>query len=63
MRVQVDRDACIGSGMCTTRAPQVFVLGEDEKALVLTEAVPEGLESAVEDAEACCPVEAITVSR
>jgi ferredoxin len=46
--------------MCS---PDLFVLGENGKVMLLTESVPKDLESAVEDAEACCPTEAISVLR
>jgi ferredoxin len=61
MKVRVDLDRCIGSGMCTTYVPQLFELAKDgTHVIVLDENVPEGLENAVEDAIACCPVEAIS---
>jgi ferredoxin len=61
MRVAVDLERCIGSGMCTTYVPQVFQLAPDGSyAIVLEDSVPAGLEGAVEDAVACCPTEAIS---
>jgi ferredoxin len=61
MKVRVDLDRCIGSGMCTTYAPQLFELVEDGTHVrLLADEVPEGLETVVEDAVACCPVEAIS---
>lgn len=61
MRVTVDLEKCIGSGMCTTYVPQVFQLAADGSyAIVLKDRVPAGLEHAVEDAVECCPTEAIS---
>ncbi len=63
MRIQVDFDLCIGSGMCTTYVPQLFQLNDDgTRVVVLQEDVPAGLEPATEDAIACCPVEAISAA-
>lgn len=63
MKVRVDLDLCIGSGMCTTYVPQLFELAQDGTHVVLLdENVPEELESAVDDAVACCPVEAISTA-
>lgn len=61
-RICVDWDACIGSGMCTSQAPELFDL-DDEGNLVLLqgeEVAPEHAES-VRAAADVCPVEAITV--
>jgi ferredoxin len=63
MNVHVDLAVCIGSGMCTTAAPSLFVLdSRGGKVTLISETVPDGLEEAVEDAEACCPVEAISTT-
>jgi len=61
MKVVVDMETCIGSGMCTTIAPTVFAL-DDQGVLVLLKAdIPDDSEEAglVRDACFCCPVEAI----
>ena len=61
MKIRVDLDRCIGSGMCTTYAPTIFELAEDGTHVrVLGDVVPKELEAVVEDAIACCPVEAIS---
>jgi ferredoxin len=61
MNVRADLDRCIGSGMCTTFAPQVFQLSDDGTHVVLlVEDVPPDLEAAVDDAVASCPVEALS---
>lgn len=62
MRVVVDRDRCVGSGMCTSIAPGVFEL-DDVGGLVLKrdEVADEADQAAVNDAVACCPVEALSV--
>ena len=61
MRVQVDRELCIGAGVCVVIAPTYFVLDEQGLALVTRAEVAPGDEELVRQAEAGCPVEAILV--
>ncbi|MGY1435539.1 ferredoxin [Streptomyces reniochalinae] len=58
--IEVDRDLCIGSGMCTAGAPEAFRLDAARQSRpVETERAPsEEVRSAAEG----CPVEAITVT-
>lgn len=62
MRIHVDMETCIGSGMCTGFAPDVFELDDEGTLQLLADVVPADAERAVSDAAACCPVEAISVS-
>lgn len=50
-------DSCIGCGACTAVAPDVFELGDEGLAVVISE---ENVDGAKEAAESC-PVEAIEV--
>lgn len=59
MKVRVDRGKCRGHAQCVLIAPRVFDLGDDDRARVLTEAVPPEAEAAVEDAVLMCPEAAI----
>jgi ferredoxin len=59
MKVQADMTRCIGSGMCTTLAPDLFELDEKGALHVTVLHVPQGLEGAAREAAACCPVAAI----
>lgn len=62
MRPIVDRDLCIGCGLCEDTCPEVFAIGEDGIAYVIDEQpAPE----TYPDIEACvelCPVAAISVT-
>lgn len=59
IRIEVDRDLCIGSGDCVDTAPDVFVLDDEGKAVVLDSDAAE-VEDVVEAARNC-PVTAIFV--
>ena len=57
-KVSVNKDLCIGCGLCTSFAPEVFVIGDDGLA---TPVVPEVEGSEAEEAAQSCPVQAIEV--
>ncbi|HPF17617.1 MAG TPA: ferredoxin [Thermotogota bacterium] len=57
-KVTLDKDICIGCGVCESLCPSVFVMADDGKAEVIA---PETDESCAEDAASSCPVNAITV--
>ncbi|MBA2504485.1 MAG: ferredoxin [Thermoleophilaceae bacterium] len=60
LKIEVDRDLCIGSGDCVDSAPAVFELDDEGKAIVLD---PNGApEDEVVDAARNCPVTAIFIS-
>jgi ferredoxin len=61
IRIDIDRDACMGSGNCVFAAPGVFELDDDSVARVVNpDAAPE---EAVLTAARQCPTHAITVRR
>jgi ferredoxin len=63
MRVQADRDRCIGSGQCVMNAPDVFDQDEDEGLVSLKTSTPApGLADDVRRAAAMCPALAITLT-
>ena len=59
MRVEADRDVCVGSGTCELLAPDVFVVGEDGAVQVLRPQPGQADEDAVRDAVAQCPTRAL----
>ena len=62
MKISVDREKCVNSGMCTQLASKVFKFEiNDRKATlaILQEEVPEEELQAVKDAVDCCPVSAL----
>jgi len=58
MRACVDQDACIGCGLCTGTAPEVFRMNDDGLAEAYSEA-GEADKDSVQDAIDGCPVSAI----
>jgi len=61
LEIDVDRDACMGSGNCVFAAPGVFDLDDDSIARVVDPAA--STEEAVLTAARQCPTNAITVRR
>jgi len=60
MKACVDKEVCIGCGLCADTCPEVFELKED-KAYVKVQDVPENLKDKVKEARDNCPVDAISV--
>ena len=61
MRVVVDQDLCEGNAECMKAAPEVFVVGDDDRARVLVERPAESLRARVELAVRRCPRQAIAI--
>ncbi len=57
-KVVVNKDVCVGCGVCTTIAPDVLVIGDDGLAEAIADATDE---AAVTEAAESCPVQAIEV--
>ncbi|MRR11016.1 ferredoxin [bacterium] len=61
MKAVVDRDLCIGCGLCEDTCPEVFRLEDDGIAVVINEDPGPELYGAVRDSADLCPVEAISI--
>lgn len=57
LRIDVDRESCIGSGVCLVYAPGTFVHDDDAKAVVVDDATDD-LES-IQNAVQGCPTRAL----
>jgi ferredoxin len=54
--IRVDRERCIGSGVCVVHAPGTFDVGDDAKVVLLDgDDPPEAIRAAVEN----CPTRAL----
>ena len=61
MKVTVDKDLCIGCGVCEGICPEVFSLANEPYAEVLLDPIPEEYQELCRQAAADCPTEAIKV--
>ncbi len=61
MKAKVDRDGCIGCGICADTCPEVFRMADDGLAEVYVDQVPESAEESAAEAADSCPVSVITV--
>jgi ferredoxin len=61
MNPKVDAGLCIGCGNCEETCPEVFRLESDGLAHVIVESPSADLYACVRDAEASCPVDAISI--
>lgn len=57
-QVRIDREECIGCGTCVELCPEVFAMGEDDKAEVIKE--EGGDQACIDEAIASCPTSCIS---
>lgn len=60
MKADVNKDTCIGCGLCADACPEVFVM-EDAIAKVKVPEIPPECEECCRKAADECPVEAISI--
>ncbi|HBB64554.1 hypothetical protein A3K02_00765 [candidate division WS6 bacterium RIFOXYD1_FULL_33_8] len=67
MKVSIDPTKCIACGSCVAVCPEVFEMKEDGTVDVKSEwkdkAIPEELESKVQEAHDMCPATAIVIEQ
>ena len=61
MKAAIDRDGCIGCGVCEDTCPEVFRMADDGLAEVYVDSVPTDAEETALNAQDECPVSVITV--
>jgi ferredoxin len=61
IRIAIDAMACDGHALCVAVAPQVFEMGDDERAHVIDVAITDALRPSVLEAARVCPCQAIEV--
>ncbi|MCM1565716.1 MAG: ferredoxin [Dehalobacter sp.] len=62
MIAYVEKEACIGCGVCPAICPDIFEMDDDGLAVTRQEQVPETLEESAQEAADGCPTEAIIIS-
>lgn len=62
MKVEIDRDGCIGCGLCASTCPEVFTMSDDGKADAIDNEVPVEYQDSANDAANGCPVSVIEVN-
>ena len=55
MKIEADRELCIGAGNCVLSAEAVFDQDDDGVVVLLAEEVPDGEEERVREAVKLCP--------
>ena len=61
MRGHVDKDICIGCGLCPDICPEVFSMDDDGKAVAADTEISDDIMDSAKEAEQECPVEAIKI--
>lgn len=61
MKVLVDKNKCIGCGLCVSLAPKSFKLGDDGKSEAIELSGDD--EETIKNAAESCPVEAIKIEQ
>ncbi len=61
MRANVDKEECIGCGLCPDICPEIFSMEDDGLAVAKDIEIPEDVLESAQEAEDSCPSDAITV--
>ncbi len=61
MKAEVNKDLCIGCGLCPSICPEVFSMDDDGLAVAIDEELDDSVIDSAKEAEESCPVDAITV--
>ena len=62
VKVHVDNELCVGTGICEATAPDLFEIGDDGISHVLKDEVPAELVAAAREAAENCPTRALSLT-
>lgn len=61
MKAVVDKDLCIGCGLCPSICEEIFSMDDDDLAIAKDIEIPTEILDDAKEAESSCPTDAITV--
>lgn len=61
MKAKVDRDGCIGCGLCAITCPQVFEMDEEDLSKVICDEIDDYSIENAKQAQEECPVSVISI--
>ncbi|MPW27104.1 ferredoxin [Alkalibaculum sp. M08DMB] len=61
MKAFVDKDLCIGCGLCPDICGDIFTMNDEDLAVAKDIEIPDEILDEAKDAESSCPVDAIKV--
>ena len=61
MKINIDYDLCEGNAVCMKVAPEVFDVGDDDRAVLINKDPSEDLRDKVEAAVRRCPRQALAI--
>lgn len=61
MKASVDKEACIGCGLCESICSSIFYMDNDGKANTKITEVPQENQEEAKEAESSCPTNAIII--
>ena len=61
MKIRIDYDLCEGNAVCMKVCPEVFEVGDDDRARLVTKEPSEDLRAKVEAAVRRCPRQALSI--
>jgi ferredoxin len=61
MKAFIERNGCIGCGLCSDTCPEVFRMDAEGLAEVYTTPIPSDAEASAKEAEESCPVSVIMI--
>lgn len=63
MKAFVDKDTCIGCGLCEAVCPKVFRMNDEGVAEAIEANLDDSVIEEAKEAQTQCPVEAITIEK